>query len=168
MKIAVRIGKAATMIALALPVVATAQYTGVSHPDDTPIMNNPDSGAQVYTPKKALVLPQPELKPNPSARIGQTLAHGQAQKSNPSLDQLGGLLPSAPRERHHANPPAAMPQPVGELHHLPLSAGDPVDAGNHHRNVIQSRRSFESTPPRECVRSRGNGPSRIIASIRAS
>ena len=65
MKIAVRVGIAATSIALALPVAAIAQYTGVSHPDDTPIMNNPDSGAQVYTPKKPLALPQPELKPTP-------------------------------------------------------------------------------------------------------
>jgi len=46
MKIAVRIGKAAAAFALAIPAAANAQYTGVSHPDDTPIMNAPDAAPQ--------------------------------------------------------------------------------------------------------------------------
>lgn len=66
MNIAVKIGTAAAAIAFALPVAASAQYTGVSHPDDTPIMNNPDTGVQVYQPKKTLVAAPPaDLKPNP-------------------------------------------------------------------------------------------------------
>jgi len=61
----VRVGKAAAAMALALPIAAMAQYTGVSHPDDAPIMNSPDTGQQVYQPKQTLVTPQPALKPNP-------------------------------------------------------------------------------------------------------
>jgi hypothetical protein len=65
MNIARKIGTAAAAVAFALPVAASAQYTGVSHPDDTPIMNNPDTGAQVYQPKKAFVAPAADLKPTP-------------------------------------------------------------------------------------------------------
>lgn len=65
MKIAVRVGMTAAAVALALPVASRAQYTGVSHPDDTPITNNPDTGTQVYQPKKTLVAPEPTLKPSP-------------------------------------------------------------------------------------------------------
>jgi hypothetical protein len=65
MKIAVKVGLAAAAIALALPIAAMAQYTGVSRPDDAPIMNNPDTGPQVYQPKQNLATPQPALKPSP-------------------------------------------------------------------------------------------------------
>lgn len=65
MNIAMKIGTTAAAISFAFPVAARAQYTGVSHPEDTPIMNNPDTGAQVYQPKKTLVATPTELKPNP-------------------------------------------------------------------------------------------------------
>jgi len=69
MNIAMKIGTAAAAIAFALPVAASAQYTGVSHPDDTPIMNSPDTGVQLYQPKKILVAPPTELKPNPQIPV---------------------------------------------------------------------------------------------------
>ena len=50
MKIAVRVGGIAAAMALALP--AAAQYTGTSHPDQTPILNAPETA-------------QPGLKPSP-------------------------------------------------------------------------------------------------------
>lgn len=65
MNIATKIGTAAAAIAFALPVAASAQYTGVSHPDDTPIMNNSDTGVQVYQPKKTFVAPTVERRPDP-------------------------------------------------------------------------------------------------------
>jgi hypothetical protein len=67
MKISVRVGQAAAAIALALPVAASAQYTGTSHPDETAI----ESTASVPQQSGYQALPAPvqvqgpTLKPNP-------------------------------------------------------------------------------------------------------
>jgi hypothetical protein len=76
MRIAVRVGKTAAAIALALPIVAQAQYTGVSHPDDPPFRNTPDTHPQppIQSAYQALPAPEPAyslatpptaLKPHP-------------------------------------------------------------------------------------------------------
>jgi len=70
-KIAVRVGKFVAMCALAMP--ALAQYSGVSHPNDKPIMNTPAAPVAEYepvtppdpAPTQAIPAPQPELKPRP-------------------------------------------------------------------------------------------------------
>jgi len=98
MKIAVTVGIAA--VAFALPVAALAQYTGVSHPDDTPIMNNPDTGAQVYQPRKALVAPQPELEPQPglkpSPQIPMDPVPTITAETRPAEPFLGNPVPAKP------------------------------------------------------------------------
>jgi len=72
MKIAVRVGKAAATIALALPVAALpvtaqAQYTGVSHPDDAPITNAPavPQAYPVQPATTAALKPRPEIPVTP-------------------------------------------------------------------------------------------------------
>jgi hypothetical protein len=62
MKIAVKVGKAAATLALAFPVAATAQYTGQSHPDQTPITNNIETP---LPPVSATPAQEPSLKPRP-------------------------------------------------------------------------------------------------------
>jgi hypothetical protein len=63
MKIAIGVSKAAALVALAMPAAMLAQYTGISHPDETPISSSPEVPQQpVY---KALPAPTPALKPNP-------------------------------------------------------------------------------------------------------
>ncbi len=95
MKIAVRVGIAAAVVALALPVTARSQYTGVSHPDDTPIMNNPDTGVPVYQPRKTLVAPQPELKPSPQIPMEAMPAPVSAQV-RPVEPMMGDHVPAKP------------------------------------------------------------------------
>lgn len=65
MKIAVRVGKVAAF-ALALPLAAMAQTTGVSHPDDTPIVNTPDAPAYDATPSTQMPA---SLKPHPGTPV---------------------------------------------------------------------------------------------------
>lgn len=90
MKIAVKVGTAAAAIALALPVAARSQYSGVSHPDETPIMNNPDTGAQVYQPRQTYVAPQPALKPNPQIPLETTpVSTAMTPRVEPMLNDKG-------------------------------------------------------------------------------
>ena len=70
MKIALQVGTVAVAFALTLPVAAIAQYTGVSHPDETPITNSPEAPQPpVYQPLPA---PQPSLKPRPGIPMETT------------------------------------------------------------------------------------------------
>jgi hypothetical protein len=96
MKIAVRVVRAAAVVALVLPVAARAQYSGVSHPDDAPIMNNPDTGQQAYQPKKTLVAPQPELAPQPG------FAPQAGLKPNPQIPM--DATPTVPAETRRVEP----------------------------------------------------------------
>ena len=105
MKIAIKIGTAAAAIALALPVAACAQYTGVSHPDETPIMNSPDTGEAIYIPRKAVVAPQPELKPTPqipmetasvATPIAPQVEPTPANTVAPTLDADAGVVTRIP------------------------------------------------------------------------
>jgi len=74
---------------------------------------------------------QPVVKANPSARVGQALAHVQAQERDSDSGQFGGRTGAGARKRKHADAPAAEMQPMGEKDHLPLGAGDAVKSGNH-------------------------------------
>jgi hypothetical protein len=80
MKIAVRVGKhvghVAAACVLALPAAALAQYSGSSHPDNAPIMNNPSAQQTLYpaVPPPSAAPPQPELKPRPGVPYDATPA----------------------------------------------------------------------------------------------
>jgi hypothetical protein len=81
MKIAVQLGRTAAAIALALPMAATAQYSGVSHPDNAPILNTPDTppAAEVQAvpvAQPATLKPRPEvpMDPTPSASLPAPVA----------------------------------------------------------------------------------------------
>lgn len=60
-KIAVRVGKVAATCVLAMP--ALAQYSGVSHPDNTPILNSPQPAYQA--PPVPALTPRTETPPAP-------------------------------------------------------------------------------------------------------
>lgn len=94
MKIAVRVGKTAALIALALPAAAFAQYTGVSHPDDTPILNSPEVSQQpAYQPAQKLVA-TPALKPNPQIPMDAATAETAiVRRPEPMMD---AKVPSTP------------------------------------------------------------------------
>jgi len=66
MKIAVRVGKVAAACVLAIPAATLAQYSGVSHPDDTPILNTPSQQPSYpAVPAPDATVSQPQLKPRP-------------------------------------------------------------------------------------------------------
>ena len=92
MNFAVRVGTA--VAALVLPVAARAQYSGVSHPDNAPIMNNPETGAQVYTPKQAWVVSQPEAKPSPQIPVDPApMPTREFRATEPTMGDHGSTSP---------------------------------------------------------------------------
>ena len=68
MKIAVRVGRTAAAMALAMPVAALAQYTGTSHPDEAPIVNTLNAQQQPayqVVPAPGATTATPTPKPSP-------------------------------------------------------------------------------------------------------
>jgi hypothetical protein len=87
MKIAVRVGNAAAALALALPVAATAQYTGQSHPDQTPITSSPEVP---LPPPTATPAQNPTLKPRPG--IPMDAADPATPASAPTFKVIGPAI----------------------------------------------------------------------------
>jgi hypothetical protein len=95
MKIAVRVGKAAAVVVLAMPMAAMAQLTGTSHPDDKPILNSPEVAPAlpvqpVYQP---MPVQQAALKPTPYAPA--EAAPVPVRMAEPMLDE-GGKFAATP------------------------------------------------------------------------
>ena len=125
MKIAVRVGKATAALAfalpfaaLALPIAASAQYTGQSHPDPTPITSSPETPL----PPPAQ---EPSLKPRPG--IPMDAAAPATSASAPTFKVIGPAIPATPAD---ALPATAADPDAGIVTRVPAPASEAdLDAG---------------------------------------
>src|ERR1035437_4057206 len=88
------------------------------------------------------LLPEPAMEANPSPRIGEPLAHSEAQKPNAGRRQLARPVASWAGERDHGHPPATFDTPFGQQDHLPLGAADAFKAGDDEGNVVHGSFSW--------------------------
>jgi hypothetical protein len=110
MNIAVRVGTVTAALALALPLAATAQYTGQSHPDQTPITSSPEVP---LPPPAATPAQETSLKPRPGIPMDA------AQPANaPTFNVIGPPVAVNPDGTPVADPDAGIvtrvPAPVSE------------------------------------------------------
>jgi hypothetical protein len=116
MTIANGLGKAAVVVVLGMPMVAAAQYSGVSHPDETPIRNSVET-TTVLAPAKAAEPAaeqtqgaQPRLKPRPEIPMETAVA------TVPETSmRVAEPMPPAPVEDIDAGIVTRVPGPANQL-----------------------------------------------------
>lgn len=119
MKIAVRVGKVTAALLLALPIAATGQYSGQSHPDQTPITSSPETP---LPPVAATPAQEPSLKPRPGIPMDAT-----ASASTPTFKVIGPAIPATPAD---ALPAAASDPDAGIVTRVPTPVSEAdLDAG---------------------------------------
>ncbi len=116
MKIAVRVLQVAATAALALPAAAMAQYTGTSHPDETPILNSPEVPVQPASRPVQQFVASPALKPNPQIPIEATVVETPvARRVEPMMDPKVATVPDVDTGYVARIPGPSNQLPIGTL-----------------------------------------------------
>lgn len=112
MNIALRVGVVTAALSFALPAAAVAQYTGVSHPDQTPITNAPEPAAAQPAADLVPETSAPVLKPRPGIPMEAAPADSAAQRSTEPTASLHS--PASPIDPD-AGIVTRLPGPANEL-----------------------------------------------------